>query len=130
MVRLAFVRPAKGAPPTSQGHPRTVFRRALAHGNLLLAEDTAREVGRIDLREALELTALIAKHERRRLPRVGAPWLQPWLGEAHAPTLEDATLVVGCLGALGGPLHDHALVALRDVARRESMGRGARSSVT
>ena len=40
------------------GPPRTAFRRALERGNLLLAEATAREVGRIDLREALELAAL------------------------------------------------------------------------
>jgi hypothetical protein len=38
---------------TSQGHPRTAFRRALEHGNLLLAEATARDIGHVDQREAL-----------------------------------------------------------------------------
>jgi hypothetical protein len=33
---------------TAQGHPRTIFRRALERGNLVLAEVTAREIGRVD----------------------------------------------------------------------------------
>jgi hypothetical protein len=32
---------------TSQGHPRTIFRRALEHDNLVLAEVTSREIGRV-----------------------------------------------------------------------------------
>jgi hypothetical protein len=51
---------------TSQGHPRTVFRRALERGNLVAAEGMAREVGHIDRREELELTALTALHDRER----------------------------------------------------------------
>jgi len=40
--------PAPGkAQLTSQGHPRTVFKRALEHDNLVLAEVTAREIGRV-----------------------------------------------------------------------------------
>jgi hypothetical protein len=45
--RLDSLGPAEGARLTSQGHPRTVFRRALQRGNLLVAELTAREVGHI-----------------------------------------------------------------------------------
>jgi hypothetical protein len=59
-------------PPTSQkprylprgfclGHARTVFRRALKHENLLVAEATAKEIGWISLGEALELTVLISR---------------------------------------------------------------------
>jgi hypothetical protein len=84
----------------------------LEHGNLLLAEATAREVGRVDLREALELTALIAKHDRPRSRRVAARWLQRWLEEAASPEI-DAAMVAGCLAALGGLRHDQALSALR-----------------
>ena len=43
---------------TSQGHARTVFRRALERGNLLVAEAQAREVGRVDLSEALAADGL------------------------------------------------------------------------
>ena len=51
------VRPRRGAASTSQGHPRTIFRRALERDNLVLAEVTAREIGRVTIAEALELTA-------------------------------------------------------------------------
>jgi predicted nucleic acid-binding protein len=39
-------RPPGGGASTSQGHPRTIFRRALERDNLVLAEVTAREIGR------------------------------------------------------------------------------------
>lgn len=103
---------------TSQGHLRTVFRRALEHGNLLLAEFTAREVGKIDLREALELTALIAQNDRERGRRVASRWSQRWLEETPAPTIDDAAMVAGCLTALGGVRHDQAHAALQGLVRR------------
>jgi hypothetical protein len=59
-------RPRGGAASTSQGHARTVFRRALQHDNLVVAEATAKEIGRISLVEALELTMLIARKDPRR----------------------------------------------------------------
>ena len=31
---------------TAQGHPKTIFWRAIEHGNLILAEGMARELGR------------------------------------------------------------------------------------
>ncbi|MDP9223206.1 MAG: hypothetical protein M3P18_05020 [Actinomycetota bacterium] len=103
---------------TSQGHPRTVFRRALQNGNLLLAEITACEVGKVDLHEALELTALIAKNDATRSRRVATRWLRRWLEETDAPTIDDAVMVAGCLAALGGARHDQALVSLRAVGQR------------
>jgi hypothetical protein len=51
---------------TSQGRPRTTFARALQNGNLYVAEALAREIGRISLAEALELTILIGRKEPRR----------------------------------------------------------------
>jgi hypothetical protein len=57
-----------------------VFRRALEHGNLLVVEATAREVGVLDLHEAMDLAALIAKREPRgRGRRATARWLRRWL---------------------------------------------------
>jgi hypothetical protein len=66
---------------TSQGRPRTVFARALQNGNLYVAEALARELGRISLAEALELTILIARKDPPRYPRVAARWLQRLLEE-------------------------------------------------
>jgi hypothetical protein len=97
---------------TSQGHPRTVFRRALEHGNLFVAEATAREVGHLDLRESLELTALVALRDRERGRRFAVRWLGRWVEEAQ-PMLDEAVLVIGALQALGGPAHGVALASLR-----------------
>src|SRR5262249_25864454 len=55
------------------GRPRTVFRRALEHGNLLVPEATVPQDGRLDLGEALELTALIALDDRYRSRRAAMP---------------------------------------------------------
>jgi len=74
---------------TSQGHPRTAFRRAL------------------------ELTALVALRDRERGRRYAIRWLKRWLTERDAATIEDAAWLAGCLAALGGNSHDAALAALR-----------------
>jgi hypothetical protein len=101
---------------TSQGHPRTVFRRALEHGNLMLAETTAREIGHVELSEALELTALIALHDVARGERAALRWLQRWLAETPNVTIGAVSLAAGCLRELGGVHHHRALAALRGCA--------------
>ena len=97
---------------TSQGHPRAVFRRALERGNLLVAEVTAREVGPLDLTEALELTALVALRNRERGQRFAVRWLARLIDETE-PTFDEVVMVAGCLVALGGPGHAKAVAALR-----------------
>ena len=67
-------RPRGGAASTSQGDPRTIFRGALEHDNLVLAEVTAREIGRVTIAEALELTALVARKQPDRYGRFAARW--------------------------------------------------------
>jgi hypothetical protein len=42
-----------GRAVTAQGHPRVIFKRAIERGNVVIAEATARELGRISLEEAL-----------------------------------------------------------------------------
>ena len=59
----------------------------------------ARELGRISLAEALELTILIARKEPRRLPRVAVRWLERYLHECE-PTLTHVGLAVSALSAL------------------------------
>lgn len=103
---------------TSQGHPRAVFRRAIERGNLLVAETTAREIGRISLMEALEITALIALKDPRRRSRVATRWLQRLLEEHPAPTIEEVVLASAALATLGGPGHDDAAAALVNMTKR------------
>jgi hypothetical protein len=59
-------RPRGGGASTSQGHSVSIFRRAIERGNLTVAEATAREILRISLTDALELTVLIARKGSRR----------------------------------------------------------------
>jgi hypothetical protein len=68
-----------GAASTSQGHPYTIFRRALERGNLPVAEATAKDLPPLSLEDALELTMLIARKDQRRHPRVAARWLLRYL---------------------------------------------------
>jgi hypothetical protein len=118
--------PGGGGASTSQGRPYTVFRRALERGNLLVAEATAREVGRISLAEALELTFLIARKEPGRHPRVAARWLLRYLEERAEATIAEAAMVAGCLEALGGDSHGEAAQALRAMAERATRRRRGR----
>jgi hypothetical protein len=105
---------------TAEGHPRAIFNRAIERGNLVVAEMTAREIGRISLVEALELTALIALRDSGRHGRAGARWARRYLEEHPSAGLDDLALVVGCLSALGGTNHDAAITALRDMAEPAS----------
>jgi len=61
---------------TSQGHPRAIFSRAIENGNLVAAESSAREVGRLTLEEALRLLFLYAEKDRSSTnapPCAGSP---------------------------------------------------------
>jgi hypothetical protein len=91
-------------------------------GNLLLAKVTAREVGVIDLGAALELTALVAVHDRSRLGRFAARWLERYLTEV-VPRIDEVLLAAGCLSALGDPRHAEALAALREVVQQPMLRR-------
>ena len=75
---------------TSQGRPYSIFCRALEHGNLLVAEATAKELHPLNLTDALELTMLIARKDSSRYPRVAARWLSRFLEEHPDATIEDA----------------------------------------
>ena len=66
LSRLSTPPGPTGRAVTAQGHPCRVFQTAIERGNLLLAEATARELGRITLDDSLALTALVARHEPAR----------------------------------------------------------------
>ena len=116
---ISRLRPRRGGTSTSQGHPRTIFRRALEHDNLVLAEVTAREIGRVTIAEALELTALVARKQPDRYGRFAARWLCLYLEEHEKATLEDVELLVSSLRSLANPKdHVSTLAILRRAARQ------------
>jgi hypothetical protein len=79
---------------------------------------TAREIGRVTIAEALELTALVAQKQPHRYGRFAARWLCLWLEEHEKATLEDVTLLVSNLRSLATRKdHAPALAILRKAAR-------------
>jgi hypothetical protein len=59
MVRQFVSRPARSS--SASGHarpPRAIYQRAIERGNLLVAENMLREIGRVTLVEALRPGAL------------------------------------------------------------------------
>ncbi len=50
---------------------------------------------------------------------MAARWLERWLAEAPAPTIDDAVMTAGCLAALGGGAHENALWSLREIVAGE-----------
>jgi hypothetical protein len=101
---------------TAQGHPRAIFKRAIEHGNVLAAEMTARELGRITLAESLALTALVVQKEPGRRSRYAVRWLRRLLEEDQNLTIEDASLAASALAALGGRAHAEAMSTLSAMA--------------
>jgi hypothetical protein len=120
-------RPAPpGGPLTAQGHSRSIFGRAIENGNLLVAEMTARELGRITLEEALALTVLVTQKDPGRRSRYAVRWLLRLLQEDENVTIEDAGLAASALAALGGRGHAEALATLSAMAERATRQRTAR----
>jgi hypothetical protein len=107
-----------------RARPYPVFRRALERRNLVVAETTAKEIGRISLTEALELTLLIARKDPRRHPRVAARWLLRYLEERDGVTIAEAAMAAACLVALGGDRHEEAAQMLRAMADRAPLFHG------
>jgi hypothetical protein len=67
-----------GRAVTAQGHPRAIFKRAVERGNIVGAETTARELGRLTLEEALTLVILYAEKEPIKYERsAGSPGTSP-----------------------------------------------------
>jgi hypothetical protein len=91
----------------------------LEYDNLVLAEVTAREIGRVTIAEALELTALVARKQPDRYGRFAARWLCLYLEEHEQATFEHVELLVSNLRSLATRKdHASALAILRKVAPR------------
>jgi hypothetical protein len=58
--------------------------------HIVMAEATARELGRISLEEAFALTALVAEKEPERRSRFAVRWLRRLLEEDESLTIEEA----------------------------------------
>jgi hypothetical protein len=97
---------------TAQPNPRVIFLRAIEHGNLILAEGMARELGQITLAEALDLTVLVLQREPGRRSGYTVRWLRQLLEERPQTTIEEAAPAASALAALAGPAHAQAYETL------------------
>jgi hypothetical protein len=111
---------------TAQGHPRAIFKRAIENGNVIVAEMTARQLGRITLEESLALTALVVQKDPGRRSRYAVRWLRRLLEEDESLTIEEATLAASALAALGGRGQEEAHATLSAMAERATRQRVAR----
>jgi hypothetical protein len=84
---------------TAQGHPRAIFRRAIERKNLLVAQMTAREMGVVELPEALELVVLTAELEPQRLDGYARRFVAR-LADERTLTLAELDLAITALRAL------------------------------
>jgi hypothetical protein len=98
---------------TAQGNARTVFRRAVEHRNLMVAEVTAREIGVVSLEEALSLVVLVAELQPKRLDAYARRWIAR-LASERPLKLAEIDLAVTALRALPS---ERAAEALRQVLR-------------
>jgi hypothetical protein len=103
---------------TQQANPRAIFQRAVEHGNLMLAEVTVRELGKVTLAESLALTALAAQKGSGRRSRYAVRWLRRLLEEDDNLTIDEAALAAVALAALGGRGHAEAHASLAALAER------------
>jgi hypothetical protein len=90
------------------------------------AEATAKELPRLGLADALELTLRIARKEPRRHPPVTARWLLRYLEEDAEATINELAFAASCLVALTGNSYPEAAQALRDTAERATRRRRGR----
>jgi hypothetical protein len=82
---------------TADDSPLTRFQRAIQHGAVMNAEAAARELGRLDLGDALALVELYAAKRDVRFERAALRWHARLTQEVGRLTLEEAALALNAL---------------------------------
>ena len=85
---------------TSQGTPHGRFQRAIQRGQLFQAELAARELGWLNLGDALKLTVLIAQNDPARYGRAAVRWHGRFALETTGLELADSQLALAALASL------------------------------
>lgn len=84
---------------TAQGSALTRFRRAVERKSLFNAELAAREMGRLDLQDALSLVLLYAGADDPRFDRAATRWIARFCVEGK-PSLSELQAAVCALALL------------------------------
>ena len=85
---------------TSQGSAYSIFRRAVARGDLTAGRAATAELPAVPLHDALEILCLILAQEPQRFERAAIRCLARLLLERPVIELRDVERVVACLAAL------------------------------
>ena len=101
----------------SAGASGAIFSRAIEHGNVLVAEATAREIG-LSLEEALQLVLLYAAYEPQKLERAALRWFSRYLDEGKGVSLLKAQLALSALAELRVGEREAAAKMLTELVRR------------
>lgn len=101
---------------TSQGTTHGRFERFLRQGNVQMAEDAARELGRLSLRDALWLVALYARKNDPKFEPAAVRWLGRYALEGRDVHLEDLLIANAAMAQLRGTRSDKASKVLSDLA--------------
>jgi hypothetical protein len=110
---------------TSQGTAHGRFQRAIQRRHLHAAEMAARELGGLNLADALDLTLLMREIETWRYERAAVRWLERFI-EERKPTVSEIALASAALSESGGA-GDAALrhlVRMGNFSRERRVGRG------
>ena len=103
---------------TAQGSSYARFKRAVDHGNLLEADAAARQLGQLNLPDALEFCDLLARLAPNRFERAALRWHGRWTTEATPSSLAESQLALTCLQLLTSDHRGVALSLLRHMAKR------------
>ena len=103
---------------TSQGSAHGKFTRAIKQGNLFAAELAARELRGLNLHEALDLVALIARVRPDRLEPAAIRWHGRLEIETKALTLAESRFALAALERL--PHEPQLIESLRRLLRQAS----------
>ncbi len=104
----------------SQGTPHSRFQRALKTENLVLIRGAAKELGSVNLQDALTITLLMEREGDEGYERAAAKWLARLALEVPGMRLGDLRAGAEALEGLPDP---EARTALRDLCARHGLGR-------
>jgi hypothetical protein len=101
---------------TSEGSPYGRFQRAIQVRSVLAAETAARELGRLNLLDAIDLCLLMATEAPERYDRAAKRWFVRLVSERETLTLDQAALALACLRGLASGDRERLADVLRGLA--------------
>jgi hypothetical protein len=103
---------------SEKGSPHGRFQRGIERRNLLAAEAAARELGGLNLPDALSLLLVIAAKDPTRFERAAIRWHGRFETETRGVGFAEAQVLLGALAALRDPAPALGLETIARLAER------------